>query len=212
VLPVRGDPPRSDRSARYDAPLLLLERGIGDALQGKAHVPARRFGGDLSVGQEDLPGALEEAPRVLGEPPEDAQLGADGDGAAEPHGELHRHAPDVVGVGDHDGPADGLVQDGRGDAAVEEPRVALMLASRCEQREEVAVVELVEARGQAARVLEAADEASSRVVLLPLHADPHPFPPASRPTSRLWQHSGRLFKSWHRAAARADREYGESSN
>ena len=82
-----------------------------------------------AVVEYDLAAALEQARRVAGDAADHPELAVERYRFAKAHGELGGDAPGA-GVSDRDRPADRLVEGRRRDAAVQTPRVALVMLCR----------------------------------------------------------------------------------
>src|SRR5665647_2140244 len=157
------------RRARVGEPLALVEVVVGDLSEGHLQVLARGLDGHRPVVEQDLPGALEQPPRVARDAADSADLAGQRQGLAVAQGEFGGDAPGP-GVGDGDGAPDGLVEDRRADAAVEPAGVALVLLAQREDAEELAAggafgLQLVETGLEAERVVGAAHEAHAADVL-----------------------------------------------
>jgi hypothetical protein len=97
------------RRARVGEPLALVEVVVGDLSEGHLQVLARGLDGHRPVVEQDLPGALEQPPRVARDAADSADLAGQRQGLAVAQGEFGGDAPGP-GVGDGDGAPDGLVE------------------------------------------------------------------------------------------------------
>ena len=78
------------------------------------------------------------------------------DGFAQTHRKIDGYAPDIVGIRQHDGPADGLIEDGGSDPSMQPPRIPLVFRRRPEDRHQLTVLQLIETAFQAEGVFQSA--------------------------------------------------------
>jgi len=131
-----------------------------------------RLDGHGPVIKDDLASAFEQPARVARDPRDRAHLAVERDRPAEPHVQRDGDAPRARMDGVY-GPSDGLVDRRRGDASVHSSRVALVLLARREHAEKLVVLQFVEARLEAERILSSADSAHLADVLGSADRVPH---------------------------------------
>ena len=167
LVAARGPLPQFDlrrQRQRVGEPLGPAELRVDDPLDGHLEVLAARLHRHGAVLQHDLPGPLEQPAAVAGDAADGPHLPVERHRLAELGRELHGDAPGLR-VGDVDGPADGLVQDGGGQPAVQPARIALVLLAGLEDPDQLPAVQLEEAGLEARGVLHAADQAHAADVL-----------------------------------------------